>query len=526
MSLWVLLNERSNQVINDLQIMCPDPGLAIDPASGRIAFNQTQSSPGGNLINALVRHACYIGIRGEPAAWSYRPAAGKTLQDAGGVAVHDRYPGTTTVEVVYDTTDCNGTGQWIQDATGTKYKEPTHVVLFHELAHALHMCTGTFNPADPEPAAITDENNYRAWLGLPLRAGHGGGCGPAPLGSKPPTGGTGATGGTGSKGGTGCFIATAAYGSEMEPEVEFLRRFRDDILRKTRSGEKFFDAYWGHYYRISPLIVELMRQDAQVKDLVRWSLVNPIVQYLQLAVRFPDAPIEGVEEPWRSFLLEMREGLEDWAKAVDLPFDFRGLSPRDSAEEIAMIMRYILRTENTRKAYLRRLEELGQLPLQTGAEERADITERLRSSGRSEGEIARILGTDVKSIGNGADSFQIVQARGTDHVVQQPDLDPTEWFYTVTVANRTTDTFDQIVVFYKRVNLEGVVFLQEVGVTPGQVVVFRLGACNRMENYVVGFFLGDDLVAKIPGSGNMTPQLASQLNPTDVEPCADSWSIA
>jgi hypothetical protein len=99
-------------------------------------------------------------------------------------------------------------------------------------------------------------------------------------------------------------------------------------------------------------------------------------------------------------------------------------------------------------------------------------------------------------------------------------------FYTVTVTNRTTeDIFTRIVVFYKRLNLSGVVFLEQLIVIPNESRVFNLAFCDQMESYVVGFFIDDDLVAKIPGQGNMTPQLASQLNSTDFYPCEDSWSI-
>ena len=61
---------------------------------------------------------------------------------------------------------------------------------------------------------------------------------------------------------------------------------------------------------------------------------------------------------------------------------------------------------------------------------------------------------------------------------------------------------------------------------PGDIAEFLLGLCRDVESYVIGFFIGDDLVAQHPPSGNLTPQLASVLNPTDTDPCADSWSIS
>ncbi len=100
--------------------------------------------------------------------------------------------------------------------------------------------------------------------------------------------------------------------------------------------------------------------------------------------------------------------------------------------------------------------------------------------------------------------------------------------YTIQIANATSNTtFDEVDVFYKRVGLPGVVFLTEKQVAPGQARYFDLGACSEMESYVVGFFIGDDLVAQLPaeGDGNMTPARASQLKPADVDACADAWAI-
>ena len=98
--------------------------------------------------------------------------------------------------------------------------------------------------------------------------------------------------------------------------------------------------------------------------------------------------------------------------------------------------------------------------------------------------------------------------------------------YTVSVTNRTVDTiFDRFVCFYNRLGKTGVVFLEQLIVIPGETRVFNLGPCEEMQSYVTGFFVDDELVAKIPQSGNMTPALASMLNPSDVSRCEDSWGI-
>jgi hypothetical protein len=200
----------------------------------------------------------------------------------------------------------------------------------------------------------------------------------------------------------GCFVASAAYGSPLEPEVEFLRGFKNDVLMKTRSGARFFEEFYRRYDTISPLIVSVMNADPRLKELVRWIVVAPIVNQLELMQRFPDASLDGVPEPWGSFLAETRASLEAWAEAIDLPDDFGGLSVEAAAEELNIVLRYILRTDAPRAAYLDRLTEHGQIPLRGEAGELAKAACRFRAFGRSEADIARILGVAAQGATIGA----------------------------------------------------------------------------------------------------------------------------
>jgi hypothetical protein len=116
---------------------------------------------------------------------------------------------------------------------------------------------------------------------------------------------------------------------------------------------------------------------------------------------------------------------------------------------------------------------------------------------------------------------------GEDHVFPPGHLPPGQATYRVIVRNATPDTFTEIVVFYKRVGQSGVVFLREENVGPAEARGFVLGIAGQMESYVIGFFIGDEMVAQWPasGDGNMTPQRASIDNPDDTDPTVDWWTI-
>jgi hypothetical protein len=66
---------------------------------------------------------------------------------------------------------------------------------------------------------------------------------------------------TNSVDGGGCLIATAAYGSEMAPQVQFLREIRDGKVMTTQSGTAFMTGFNQFYYSFSPAVADYEREN-------------------------------------------------------------------------------------------------------------------------------------------------------------------------------------------------------------------------------------------------------------------------
>jgi len=81
--------------------------------------------------------------------------------------------------------------------------------------------------------------------------------------------------------GGGCLIATAAYGSEMAPQVQFLREIRDNTVLQTQSGTSFMTAFNQFYYSFSPAIADYERENPVFKEAVKLTL-TPLLTSLTL----------------------------------------------------------------------------------------------------------------------------------------------------------------------------------------------------------------------------------------------------
>jgi hypothetical protein len=138
-------------------------------------------------------------------------------------------------------------------------------------------------PLDPDPKATNIDHEYAKRLVAAKRNAvnrvlRNGSCpalllhqeGQTSLVNFPPVFGTKPAG----KG--GCFIATAACGSELAPEVDALRDFRDQVLLPTAWGRLLVSIY----ERVSPPIARWIAPRTGARSLVRNLLIQPLVRLL------------------------------------------------------------------------------------------------------------------------------------------------------------------------------------------------------------------------------------------------------
>ncbi len=79
-----------------------------------------------------------------------------------------------------------------------------------------------------------------------------------------------------------CFIATATFGSELAPEVQFLRDFRDQQIMQTFAGSSFMEAFNAWYYSFSPAVAGFEYSHATARAIVKVALY-PLMGILHFA---------------------------------------------------------------------------------------------------------------------------------------------------------------------------------------------------------------------------------------------------
>jgi len=81
--------------------------------------------------------------------------------------------------------------------------------------------------------------------------------------------------------GGGCLVATAAFGSELDHQVQLLREVRDSKVSSTGSGRAFMDAFNSAYYSFSPHVADYMRENPSFTDTAR-ALLTPMLLSLEI----------------------------------------------------------------------------------------------------------------------------------------------------------------------------------------------------------------------------------------------------
>ncbi len=78
-----------------------------------------------------------------------------------------------------------------------------------------------------------------------------------------------------------CFISTAAFGSDMAPEVQAFRNFRNEFLLTNSFGKAFVNLY----YQLSPPIADFISSSEFLKSLTRMVL-SPVLFFAKIALQF------------------------------------------------------------------------------------------------------------------------------------------------------------------------------------------------------------------------------------------------
>jgi len=92
--------------------------------------------------------------------------------------------------------------------------------------------------------------------------------------------------------GGGCLIATAAFGSEMSPQVQQLRELRDNVIMQTASGHTFMTGFNQIYYSFSPYVADFERENIVFKETVKVALTPMLTSFSILS----HVPIDTEQE--------------------------------------------------------------------------------------------------------------------------------------------------------------------------------------------------------------------------------------
>lgn len=186
------------------------------------------------------------------------------------------------IHIAIDAESCWGRGFHMFNASGGKVDNPTHVSLFHELAHAFILVDGQADiiagiktDEEQELQTIELENEYRIARSLativedPNNVNyHIGDC------NEP--------GEESASGGGMCFLVTAALNHDTEPYLKDLQHFRDELLQQSTLVDKLYHIIIDEYYKFSPCLACHMRYSDSLKQEIRHAIVLPLIAMLNI----------------------------------------------------------------------------------------------------------------------------------------------------------------------------------------------------------------------------------------------------
>lgn len=91
-----------------------------------------------------------------------------------------------------------------------------------------------------------------------------------------------------------CLIATAAFGSEMAPQVQALREFRDAFVMETFAGASFMTVFNAFYYSWSPYIAKAEYENPSLRSIIR-AAIYPLLYSLEIS-REVSVPLSAAPE--------------------------------------------------------------------------------------------------------------------------------------------------------------------------------------------------------------------------------------
>ena len=94
--------------------------------------------------------------------------------------------------------------------------------------------------------------------------------------------------------GGGCLIATAAFGTELSPQVQFLREIRENKLQQSNYGSSFLNGFNEIYYSFSPSVADYQREHPVFKDAVKIGITPMLMSLSLMTVADSENEILGI----------------------------------------------------------------------------------------------------------------------------------------------------------------------------------------------------------------------------------------